>query len=164
MSCRESQRLFSRYLDERASERERAALDAHVAGCARCRAELARWLVPSRALRALGAAPPPDGLAENSWRAAFAAASRAPSFEEGFVWAARRIAAAGALTAALVWIGLFWRGPGLDSDSGSSAGDAALAELASAPDVTEVAMSLWAAEPAAEAASEAMPERTVDGE
>ncbi|HTE53050.1 MAG TPA: zf-HC2 domain-containing protein [Kofleriaceae bacterium] len=139
MSCRNTQRLFSRHLDGRISDAERTALDAHLAGCAACRAELVRWELPSRALRAMGAAPVPEGLAERGWRAAIAAANRSPgSFEERFVWAARRAAAAGALAAALVWGGLLLDEPG-------SAGGSA--ELVSAPDAAEMAVSLWSADP-----------------
>jgi anti-sigma factor RsiW len=110
MRCRHSRRLFSRHLDGRLGDSERHALDGHLSGCARCRAELVRWEVPSRALRAMGPALLPDGLAERGWRAALAGAGpgAAPSFEERFVWAARRAAAVGAVAAALVWGGLLW--------------------------------------------------------
>jgi anti-sigma factor RsiW len=147
MKCRRSQRLFSRHLDGRLREEERAALDAHLAGCARCRAELARWEVPSRALRALGPARAPDGLVERSWRAAIAARP-GPSFEDRFVWAARRAAAAGALAAAFIWVGLLWRDP----ETGE--------ELGLPPDEAEMAMTLWAdpADPPGELADVTVPE------
>lgn len=147
MSCRHCRRLFSRHLDDRLSQDERQALDAHLSECAACRAELARWEVPSRALRAMGAshAAVPVGATERMWRAVLAdmTAGRAPaSFEERFVWAARRAVAMGALAAALIWGGLLWGEPG-PSDA------AAAAEL-SHPDAAEWAMTLLSAEPAAE--------------
>jgi anti-sigma factor RsiW len=151
MTCRQSRRLFSRRLDERLNESERQALDAHLSGCAACRAELARWEVPSRALRALGPAAAPDDLAERGWRAALAA-NPAGSFEERFVWAARRFAAAGAVAAALVWGGVLWRGAG-EAASGSAptwaaagSSSASSAELALAPEPAEMALALWAAD------------------
>ncbi|HKE17622.1 MAG TPA: zf-HC2 domain-containing protein, partial [Kofleriaceae bacterium] len=132
MKCRHSQRLFSRHLDDRLSEGEWQELERHLAGCAACRAELVRWEVPSSALRAMRARrpEPPDGAADGIWRAvlaAMAASRAAPSFEERFVWAARRAAAVGVLAAGLVWGGLLLRG--------ASPGDGAMAELGE-PDAT----------------------------
>ena len=149
MTCRHGRKLFSRHLDDRLSADERQALDAHLSECAACRAELARWEVPSRALRAMGAAQEmvPVGAADRMWRAVLAdmTTSRAPaSFEERFVWAARRAVAMGALAAALIWGGLLLGEPGPS---------AATAELTH-PDATEWAMTLWSAEPAAELAPE----------
>ena len=143
MTCSHGRRLFSRHLDDRLSQDERVELDAHLSACAACRAELVRWEVPSRALRAMGAAQEgvPAGAADRMWRAVLAdvVASRAPaSFEERFVWAARRAVAMGALAAALIWGGLLLGEPG----------PSAAAEL-SHPDATEWAMTLWSAEPAA---------------
>lgn len=135
MTCKHTRRLLSRHLDGRTSDAERAAIDAHLPGCDGCRAELARLEVPARALRAIGPAPVPEGLAERSWRAAIAARHR-PSFADGFVWAAQRAAAAGAVAAALVWGGLLLGGSGTGS-----------AELVAAPDAAEMAVSLWSAEP-----------------
>ncbi len=144
MSCRHGRRLFSRHLDDRLSQDERVELDAHLSACAACRAELARWEVPSRALRAIGAAQEavPAGAADRMWRAVLAdvVSSRGQaSFEERFVWAARRAVAMGALAAALIWGGLLWGEPS----------PAEAAEL-SHPDAAEWAMTLWSAEPAAE--------------
>ena len=146
MRCTHCRRLFSRHLDNRLSEEERRALDAHVSGCAACRAELVRWEVPSRALRAMGASQVavPDGAAERMWRGvvdAMSAGRATPSFEERFVWAARRAAWVGALAAVLVWCGLLL---------GGESGEAPAAELTQ-PSATELAVSLWAAEPTAEA-------------
>jgi anti-sigma factor RsiW len=143
MTCSHGRRLFSRHLDDRLSPDERQALDAHLSECAACRAELVRWEVPSRALRAMGAAqePVPAGAADRMWRAVLAEMTTrvAPaSFEERFVWAARRAVAMGALAAALIWGGLLLGEPG----------PSAAAEL-SHPDATEWAMTLWSAEPAA---------------
>jgi anti-sigma factor RsiW len=140
MKCRHSRRLFSRHLDDRLSEGERHELEQHLSGCAACRAELARWEVPSSALRAMARTPElPEGAADGIWRAvlaAMAASRAAPSFEERFVWAARRAAAVGVLAAGLIWGSLLLRAPG---DAGVTA------ELGE-PDATEVAMSLWAAD------------------
>jgi anti-sigma factor RsiW len=141
MKCRQTRRLFSRHLDNRIGEGERRAFDEHLAGCGACREELVRWEVPSRALRAMAAAEAPEGLVERSWRAAMTASSAPPSFEQGFVWAARRAAVVGVAAAALMWGGLLWQEPEAASGEGA-------AELS--PDVAEMAMSLWAAEPAAE--------------
>jgi len=146
MSCRHGRRLFSRHLDDRLSQDQRVELDAHLSACAACRAELVRWEVPSRALRAMGAAQEavPAGAADRMWRAVLAdvVASRAPaSFEERFVWAARRAVAMGALAAALIWGGLLLGKPGPAEAS---------AEL-SHPDAAEwAAMTLWSGEQAAE--------------
>jgi anti-sigma factor RsiW len=150
MTCRQSRRLFGRRLDDRLGERERHALDEHLAGCAACRSELARWEVPSRALRALGPAGAPAGLAQRSWRAALAARP-AGSFEDRFVWAARRLAAAGAAAAALVWGGVLWSGEEAPPSSprswaGASPSAATSAELALAPEPAEMALALWADE------------------
>ncbi len=142
MMCRHSRRLFSRRLDDRLSDGERQALEAHLSGCARCRTELAGWEASARALRAIGPAGVPDGLAERTWRAIRAAIAERParmpaSFEERFVWAARRAAVIGVLAAAVVWGGVLWRQPG---------GGEAAAELALPPDAAEIALSLWAAD------------------
>ncbi len=150
MSCRHSRRLFSRHLDDRLGPDEREVLDAHLAECAACRAELARWEVPSRALRAMGAAQAavPVGATERMWRAVLAdmTASRGqPSFEERFVWAARRAVAMGALAAALIWGGLLLGEPGSSEEI--------TAEL-SLPGGHELAMELWSAEPAGDLGSE----------
>jgi anti-sigma factor RsiW len=143
MSCRHSRRLVSRQLDDRLSEVERQELEAHLSGCSACRAELASWQVPSRALRAMGAARAelPVGASDRIWRAVLGAmvASRAPTFEERFVWAARRAAAVGALAAALVWGGLLLGEP--------PAVEAAMTAELGPPDPAEWAVSLLAAEP-----------------
>ncbi|HWM84923.1 MAG TPA: zf-HC2 domain-containing protein [Kofleriaceae bacterium] len=141
MNCRHSRRLFSRHLDDRLSGSEREALDAHLSGCAECRAELVRWEVPSLALRATRT-DPPEGLADRAWRATLASISRSPqaSFEERFVWAARRAAAVGALAAVVIWGGLLWG----DTGSGETT------ELVHPPDAVEMATSLWAPDPATE--------------
>ena len=136
MTCKHTRRLLSRHLDGRTGDAERAAIEAHLPGCAGCRAELARLEVPARALRAIGPAPVPEGLAERSWRAAIAARHRSSSFADGFVWAAQRAAAVGAVAAALVSGGL------LLGESGPAS-----AELVAAPDAAEMAVSLWSAEP-----------------
>jgi anti-sigma factor RsiW len=152
MNCRQSRRLFSRHVDQRLGEGERRELDAHLAGCALCRAELLRWEVPACALRALGPAAVPDDLAERSARAAIVARP-SPSFEERFVWAARRAAAAGALAAALVWGGLLWREP--------VPGEA---DIGLPPDEAEMAMSLWGTDPIGEPFADTTPAGETPGD
>lgn len=136
MTCKHIRELLSRHLDGRTSDGERAEIEAHLAGCADCQRYRAALAVPAGALRAIGPAPVPDGLAERSWRAAIAARHRPPSFADGFVWAAQRAAAAGAVAAALVWGGFLLGGSGTGS-----------AELVAAPDAAEMAVSLWSPEP-----------------
>ena len=67
MKCRAAQRLISAERDERLPASERAALEAHVAGCAPCRADreslaaaAAAWATHDRAVA------PPD--VEQAWR------------------------------------------------------------------------------------------------
>jgi anti-sigma factor RsiW len=129
MSCRDVRRLFTARLDGRLGEAGRERLALHLAGCPGCRAELARWEAASRALRAAGPTPAPEGLAERAFRAAIAP-RRAPA--AWFLLAGRRAALAGALVAAAVWIGVL-------ADRGAPRPDAA-------PDHVEVAVQLWMAE------------------
>ena len=137
MTCAGSRKLFSRRLDGRLAADEAVALDAHLAECARCRRELARWEEAARALRALGRARAPAGLAERAWHAAVDP-ERGPSLALWFVRAGRRAIVAGALAAAAVWIGvLATRTPG---------GQAAGAASVGAQDPIEVAVQLWAGE------------------
>ena len=82
---------------------------------------------------AVSPAAVPPGLAERAFRAAMAAAS-AP-FADRFVVTARRAALVGAIATALVWGGLFLRGP---SDGRASAS----AQL----DPAEAALAVWAGE------------------
>lgn len=74
MRCGTSEQLMSRVLDDRASDAERRDLEAHLAGCARCREHSAVLGMSSTALRAVGRVEPPEGLAERAARAAFTAA------------------------------------------------------------------------------------------
>jgi len=129
MSCRDVSRLFGAKLDGRLDAAGRAALEGHLAGCAACRAELARWEAAALALRASGPTPVPPGLAERAFRAAVA--PRAPA--AWFVPAARRAVLAGALAAAAVWAGVLADG-------------AATRPAAPPQDPIEVAVQLWMAE------------------
>jgi anti-sigma factor RsiW len=104
MTCSDARRLFTRRLDDRLHGGERSALDEHLAGCAACRTELARWEGAAAALRAHGPTPVPVGLAERAFRAAMDAAP-APTLAAWFVGAAPRAALAAAAAAAVVWLG-----------------------------------------------------------
>ncbi len=133
MSCRGVRRLFGARLDGRLDAAGRERLDAHLAACAACRAELARWERAARALRAAGPTAAPEGLAERAFRAALdAGARRAPSPLGWFLPAAGRAALAGAVAAAAVWIGVLAAGAGRPPDS--------------AQDPLEVAVQLWMSE------------------
>lgn len=130
MSCRDARTLFSARLDGRLGVADGRALDAHLAGCAGCRAELARWEAAAGALRASGPTPVPPFLAERAFRAALAS-ERAPG--AGFLPAARKVALAGAVAAAAVWIAALATGT-------------ARHPADSAQDPMEVAVLLWTAE------------------
>jgi anti-sigma factor RsiW len=132
MRCREARRSFGARLDRRLALAGRDALEAHLAGCAGCRAELARWEAAAGALRALGPAAVPAGLAERAFRAAVGAARPAEAPFAWFVPIAERTAVVGALAAAAVWIAVLATGP-----TPRPAGRAA------APDPFEVAVLLW---------------------
>jgi anti-sigma factor RsiW len=133
MGCRDARTLFSGRLDGRLGPEGAAALDAHLAGCAACRRELARWEGAARALRASGPTAVPPLLAGRAFLAATRAARPAPGV--WFLPAARTVALAGALAAAGVWLaalatGTAARGPSRDP----------------AQDPVEVAELLWTAE------------------
>jgi len=117
MGCRDARRLFSARIDGRLGSEGAAALDAHLAGCAGCRRKLARWEAAARALRASGPTVVPPFLAERALLAATRAARPAP--RAWFLPAARKVALAGALAAAGVWLaalatGAAARGPSRD--------------------------------------------------
>jgi anti-sigma factor RsiW len=101
ITCEAARTLFTRRLDDRLSSGEQSTLAEHLASCAACRAELARWKRAATALRASGPTPVPAGLAERAFRAALDA-EPAP-LAAWFVGAARRAALAGAVAAAAVW-------------------------------------------------------------
>jgi anti-sigma factor RsiW len=132
MTCRDATTWFSARIDGRLGADEARALDAHLAGCARCRRELATWEAAARALRAAGPTPVPPFLAER----AFAAASRAERATAAawFLPAARKVAIAGAVAAAGVWLAAFATGAGARHGSDVT------------QDPMEVAMALWTAE------------------
>jgi anti-sigma factor RsiW len=132
MSCREATTWFSARIDGRLGPDEARALEAHLAGCARCRRELATWEATARALRAAGPTPVPPFLAERAFRAATQAERAAPA--AWFLPPARKVAIAGAVAAAAVWLAAFATGAG--ARHGADA----------AEDPMEVAMVLWTAE------------------
>ena len=131
MRCRDATRLFTARLDGRAGADDARALDAHLAGCAACRRALAGWEAAAAALRASGPTPVPPFLAERAFAAATRAGRRAPV--AGFLPAARRVALAGAVAAAAVWVAAL-----------ASGGGHAPAEPGQDP--IEVAVLLWTAE------------------
>jgi anti-sigma factor RsiW len=131
MRCRDAHRSFGARLDRRLDAARRDALERHLAACAGCRAELARWEATARALRALGPTAIPAGLAERAFRAAVEAPAPPQAPFAWFVPIAERTAIAGAIAAAAVWIGVLATGP---------------SPRAAAPqDPLEVAVLLWAA-------------------
>jgi anti-sigma factor RsiW len=73
MRCGTSERLMSLALDDRATAAERSQLEAHLATCARCREQHAVLVRSTAALRSVGRAEPPAGLAKRAVRAALAA-------------------------------------------------------------------------------------------
>lgn len=104
MTCRDARRRFGRWLDGRLEAADRDALAAHLAACAPCRGELARWEAAAAVLRRGGPTAPPPDLAERAFRAATTAPRAAP-LAAWFVPAARRAVVAAALAAALAWLG-----------------------------------------------------------
>ena len=51
MTCKQTESMFSRYLDDRLSSGERGRLEQHLAGCAGCRRKLGAWQAAASALR-----------------------------------------------------------------------------------------------------------------
>jgi anti-sigma factor RsiW len=131
MRCRHARTLFSARLDGRIGAEDARALDAHLARCAGCRRALSAWAAASAALRASGPTPVPPFLAER----AFVAATRAgrPAPNGAFLPAARKVALAGAVAAAAVWVAALASGAGR-------------APAESGQDPIEVAVLLWTAE------------------
>jgi anti-sigma factor RsiW len=109
MRCADARRRLGARLDRRLGPADLAALDAHLAACAACRGELARWDAAAATLRAAGPTPIPVGLAERACRAALAA-GRAPSLSASFVRAARPALVAGVAAAAALWLGFLAAG------------------------------------------------------
>jgi hypothetical protein len=64
MTCAEARELFSALVDEALAPSERAALDAHVAGCAECRRELERFQMTVSALRIIRPIRAPVGFVD----------------------------------------------------------------------------------------------------
>jgi anti-sigma factor RsiW len=133
VSCRDARTLFSARLDGRIDPDEARALEAHLSGCAACRGLLARWEAATRALRASGPTPVPPFLAERAFHAAMRAERPAPG--AWFLPAARKVALAGALAAAAVWVAAVATG----AARGRAPADPG-------QDPIEVAVLLWTAE------------------
>jgi hypothetical protein len=70
MTCTETRDLFSALADDALTPVERAALDAHLAGCAECRRELARFERTVKLVRALDPAHAPAGFVDRVLAAA----------------------------------------------------------------------------------------------
>jgi len=64
MTCAETRDLFSALADDALTPTERAALDAHVAGCAECRRELATLLRTVKLVRAMDPVRAPAGFVD----------------------------------------------------------------------------------------------------
>jgi len=139
MRCADARGRFTRHLDDRLAPAERSELAEHLAGCAACAAELARWEAAAASLRARGPTPAPAGLADRAFRAAMQQADAAPPLAASFIAAARRAVLAGAVAAAAVWLGL--------AATGAAPGGAPAAHVA-AEDPMELALhvQLWAPE------------------
>jgi hypothetical protein len=75
MTCIETRDLFSALADDALTPNERAALDAHLAGCAECRRELAGLLRTVKLVRAMDPGQAPPGFVDR----VLAAAQPAPS-------------------------------------------------------------------------------------
>ena len=75
MTCTETRDLFSALADDALTPGERAALDAHLAGCAECRRELAGLLRTVKLVRAMDPVHAPAGFVDR----VLAAAQPAPS-------------------------------------------------------------------------------------
>lgn len=132
MRCGDAKALFSGRLDRRLAPEAARALDAHLAGCAACRAALATWEAAAAALRAAGPTPLPPFLGERAFAAALRAGRAAPG--AWFLPAARKVALAGALAAGAVWVAA--------AASGATRPPAA----ESGQDPIEVAVLLWTGE------------------
>jgi anti-sigma factor RsiW len=135
MTCKGSRASFSRDLDGRIGAEERAALAAHLAGCAACREERLRWEAAAGGLRASGPTRVPAGLAARSYAAAMRSADAPPSLAAWFVDAARPAALAAAVAVLAVWLaaGVSPTAPPSSADGG-------------AQDPMELAMHLWTGE------------------
>jgi hypothetical protein len=70
MTCTETRDLFSALADDALTPTERAALDAHLAGCAECRRELAGLLRTMKLVRAMDPARAPAGFVDRVLAAA----------------------------------------------------------------------------------------------
>jgi len=70
MTCNETRDLFSPLADDALTPVERAALDAHLAGCAECRRELARFERTVKMVRALDPSHAPAGFVDRVLAAA----------------------------------------------------------------------------------------------
>ncbi len=122
MSCDRARRLFGACWDDELTHAEREWLEAHLAGCARCRKEYDEY---SRALELVGTLPraeaPPDLVERVLARSRHAAVAPDALSAAPARWAPALAAAAAvvvlAVAALLVLPRAPWRGPGADSSS-----------------------------------------------
>ncbi len=131
MGCKKAQRRLSAYLDGELSPVERAPLDEHVRGCARCTEELARLSGLRRLLDGAPDVPVTAGFAGSVRRAAEARVERARGSAARPAWrfypAPARVAALAAVVLALALGGLM----------GTSVASVRTAGLTAAPQETE---------------------------
>jgi anti-sigma factor RsiW len=106
MTCNDSAGLVGRYADDELDERERRALDAHLAACAACRSALAEQLDVLNVLRAAPEVAVPAGF-ETRLGARLDAAATLAGAADWRAWSFRAapIAAALLLLAALAQAG-----------------------------------------------------------
>jgi anti-sigma factor RsiW len=119
--------LLAPYVDGTASDQERATVDAHLTGCARCRAEVTQATAARTALKGLPVIEAPAGLAPDVSSAPAASAAGAPTW---YRWGG--IAAAAAAIVLVLSLVL----PRLGGGGSSSTGKAAAPVLGGAPETT----------------------------
>ena len=125
--------LLADYVDGTLTPDDRAAVDAHLTSCARCRAEVDVASRAARALATLAEPPAPVGLADAALREA-----RAPSPTRAAAprWYRAAAIAAAAAAIALVVVTLPHLGGGSNATSASSASIEAAANGGAAPNAS----------------------------
>jgi anti-sigma factor RsiW len=108
--------LLADYVDGTLTDEDRAAVDAHLSSCARCRAEVDVASRAARALASLAEPPAPAGLAD-----AAIAEARAPRLARAAAPRWYRAAAVVAAAAAIVLVALTLPHIGTSSDRSSAA-------------------------------------------
>lgn len=150
MKCKDFRATLDRYLDNELSAEARGPLEAHLLGCAGCRAELEHQRKLGAVLRAaVQKAEPPPGLAQRSARAALAASrqtAQRPSLLDRLLPVAWPTALASAAAAMLLWFAVPTPPPA-DSGWGGAVESASLGLVTGASETAEltVATELMAA-------------------